>query len=78
MGRMASPQKLTGLRPQAYEHPSDTTALNALTSVKGFDTLIRKLNSWSFDRLLRVQLTGSFLRVTPDSFSDLHELRVDP
>lgn len=73
---MASPQKLTGLRPQAYEHPSDTAALNALTSVKGFDTLIRKLNSWSFDRLLRVQLTGSFLRVTPDSFSDLHELLV--
>jgi Zn-dependent protease with chaperone function len=73
---MASVQKLTGLRPQAYEHPSDTAALNALTSVKGLDLLVRKLNSWSFDRLLRVQLTGSFLKVTADSFPDLNELLV--
>src|SRR5215467_9492405 len=73
---MASVQRLTGLWPKAYEHPSDTAALNALNSVKGLDTIVRKLNSWSFDRLLRVQLTGSFLKVTPDSFSDLHELLV--
>lgn len=73
---MASVQKLTGLRPQAYEHPSDTAALNALTSVKGLDLLVRKLNSWSFDRMLRVQLTGSFLKVTADSFSDLNDLLV--
>jgi Zn-dependent protease with chaperone function len=73
---LASVQKLTGLRPQAYEHPSDAAALNALTSVKGFDMVVKKLNAWSFDRLLRVQLTGSFLQVTPDSLPDLHELLV--
>jgi len=73
---MASPKKLSGLRPQAYEHPSDKAALDALTQVKGFDMVVRKLNAWSFDRLLRVQLTGSFLKVTPDSFADLHDLLV--
>lgn len=66
--------KLTGLNPQAYEHPSDTTALTALSHTAGLDMLIRKLNGWGFERLLRVQLTGSYLRVTADSFSDLHGL----
>lgn len=68
-----TPRKLTGLRPQAYEHPGDRRALDALTNTAGLDTLIRKLNAWGFERLLRVQLTGSYLRVTPDSFADLHE-----
>jgi Zn-dependent protease with chaperone function len=68
-----APQKLTGLRPQAYEHPSDTATLNALTHTAGLDTLIRKLNSWGFERIVRVQLTGSYLRATPDTLSDLYE-----
>jgi Zn-dependent protease with chaperone function len=69
-----TPKKLTGLRPQAYEHPSDAMALNALTHTAGLDTLVRKLNEWGFERLLRVQLTGSYLRATADSFPDLHDL----
>lgn len=68
-----TPQVLAGLRPQAYEHPSDAHALDLLTKTTGLDTLVKKLNSWGFERLLRVQLTGSYLRVTPDSFPDLHQ-----
>jgi Zn-dependent protease with chaperone function len=60
------------LPPQLYEHPSDTSTLDALQHTAGLETLVRKLNSWGFERLLRVQLTGSYLRATPDSFPDLH------
>lgn len=69
-GRLA----LTGLRPQAYEHPSDRQALDALQNTGGLETLVRKCNEWGFERLLRVQLTGSNLLVTADSFPRLHEL----
>jgi Zn-dependent protease with chaperone function len=69
-----TPQKLAGLRPQTYEHPSDTTALDALTHNAGLETIIRKLNGWGYERLLRVQLTGSYLRASPDAFSDVHAL----
>ena len=69
-----TPHKLTGLRPQTYEHPSDTSALDALNRSAGFETVIRKLNGWGFERLLRVQLTGSYLRASPDTFSDIYEL----
>ena len=65
---------LTGLRPQAYEHPSDRQALDALQKTKGLETVVRKCNEWGFERLLRVQLTGSNIRVTGDSFPEIHAL----
>jgi Zn-dependent protease with chaperone function len=64
---------LTGLRPQAYEHPWDKKALDALQSSKSFAALVAKLNEWGFERILRVQLTGSNLRVTADNFPEIHE-----
>ena len=65
-------QKLTGLRPQVYEHPSDATALNALQGTPGVETLVRKCNEYGLERLLRIQFTGSNLRVTADNLPDLH------
>ena len=47
-------RKLTGLRPQTYEHPLDAQALNALQKTSGLDTVVRKCNEWGFERLLRV------------------------
>lgn len=38
----------------------------------GLDVLVRKLNGWGFEPLLRTQLTGSYLRATADSFGELH------
>src|SRR5579875_294394 len=67
-------QRLKGLRPQAYEHPRDRMALDALSKTAGFDRLVSRLNEWSFDRLLRVQLTGSYLRATADSFPKVYKL----
>jgi Zn-dependent protease with chaperone function len=68
------PIALHGLSPQEYEHPDDSAALNALQHTAGLDMLLRKINSWGMDRLLRIQLTGSFLRVTSDSIPQLYGL----
>src|SRR5690348_3773886 len=38
------------LPPQAYEHPSDTSTLDALQHTAGLETLVRKLNAWGFER----------------------------
>src|SRR5215217_431210 len=71
-GRMDR-KRLIGLRPQVYEHPWDKKALDALQSSKSFAALVAKLNEWGFERILRVQLTGSNLRVTPDNFPEIYE-----
>lgn len=66
--------QLTGLKPQSYEHPLDKKALDALQNTGGLETLVRKVNEWGFERMLRVQLTGSHLKVGADSFPELHEV----
>ncbi len=66
-------RKLSGLRAQAFEHPLDSRALNALKNTAGFDKLLAKVNEWGLERILRVQLTGSYLRVTADNFPEVHE-----
>ena len=64
--------RLRGLRPQSYEHPSDSATLDALQKQSGLEALIRKFNEFGIDRLLRVQLMGSYLRASEDCFPDLY------
>ena len=72
--RTESRRELAGLKPQAYEHPDDRQALDILQSTGGLEMVVRKCNEWGFERLLRVQLTGSNIKVTADSFPELHRL----
>jgi Zn-dependent protease with chaperone function len=67
-------RRLTGLRPQTYEHPLDAQALNLLQNTTGLDLVVRKLSEWGFERVLRVQLTGSHLRVNADNFPDVYDM----
>jgi Zn-dependent protease with chaperone function len=64
--------RLRGLRPQSYEHPSDRKTLDALQTQSGLEGLIRKFNEFGVDRLLRVQLMGSYLRASEDCFPELY------
>ena len=73
-GAVALRRDLAGLKPQAYEHRDDREALDVLQSTNGLETVVRKCNEWGFERLLRVQLTGSNIRVTADNFPDVHAL----
>lgn len=66
-------KKLTYLKTTDYEHPWDTAARNALEDVPGFTAAITKLNEIGMDRLLRIQYTGSSLRVNKQNLPDLHE-----
>jgi len=63
--------RLKGLRPQSYEHPSDRKTLDALHRQSGLERLIRTCNEFGLDRLLRVQLMGSYLRASEDCFPHL-------
>lgn len=68
---------LLGLRPQTYEHALDRQALDALEKTGGLKTLVGKVNEWGLERMLRVQLTGSHLRVGADTDPELHGLMVE-
>lgn len=63
---------LRGLRPEDYEHPLDKQALNALEGTPGFERLMRKFHEYGLEKMLRVQYTGSNIKVTRDNLPDLY------
>jgi Zn-dependent protease with chaperone function len=65
---------LQGLQPEEYEHPLDRQALNALEGTPGLETLIRKINQYGIEAILRIQYTGSNIKVTSRMFPDIYEM----
>lgn len=68
---------LTGLSSDVYEHPFDRTALASLEKMPGVSLLLRKINEYGIDRLLRLQCLGSEIRVTPRNFPKLNQSFVE-
>ena len=64
---------LTGLSSTAYEHPFDKKALASLQSMPGISPLLKKVNEYGIDRLLRLQSIASEIRVTPRNFPQLYQ-----
>ena len=68
---------LTGLISETYEHPFDRKALASLQKMPGASPLLKKINEYGLDRLLRLQRIGSQIKVTPRNFPRLHEAMVE-
>ncbi len=64
---------LSGLNSQTYEHPFDRKALASLQNMPGISPLLKKVNEYGIDRLLRLQTIGSQIKVTSRNFPQLHQ-----
>ena len=64
---------LTGLSSTAYEHPFDRKALASLQNMPGLSPLLKKVNEYGIDRLLRLHSIASEIRVTPRNFPQLYQ-----
>lgn len=71
---ISHPVVLNGLRPEEYEHPLDRKALNALEGTPGLETLIRKINQYGIEKIVKVRYTGSNIKVTSEVFPEVHEI----
>lgn len=65
---------LKGISSRSWEHPADRGALVALRRLQGFDTVIRKLSGFLNERMVKMQLLGSCVRVTERQFPQVHRL----
>lgn len=65
---------LPDISSRAWEHPADRGALVALRQLHGFDTVLRKLSGFFNERMLRVQLLGSAVRVNQRQFPKVFAL----
>lgn len=65
------------LSSRAYEHPADRGALVALRSLRGFDTVLRKMSGLFNERSLRLHFLSGSVRVGEQQFRDVHQDVVD-
>ena len=63
---------LTNLDPREYEHPLDKKALNSLEKTRGLEKLIRKFYDLGIEKILKIQYTGSNIKVTANNFPELY------
>ena len=68
---------LTGLSSATYEHPFDRKALASLQNMPGVSLLLKKINEYGIDRLLRLQSLGSEIRISSGNFPQLHQTFVE-
>lgn len=67
-------KKLHMLNPREYEHPLDKKALDTLKDTPGLEKLTKEFYKHGLERVLRVQYTGSYLKVTDSHFPKVKEI----
>lgn len=65
-------KKLSMINPKDYEHPFDIETREMLENTAGLDMLIRQVNKIGIERILKIQYTGSNLRVNKTNFPTLY------
>ena len=75
---MADPRRrFPGISSEAFEHPTDRSALQALRAAPGIDWVFRKFNEFGGDRAARMYCMSDNVRVGPKQFRQLHEILVE-
>jgi Zn-dependent protease with chaperone function len=67
-------KKLYQLQSREYEHKFDRKALETLEGTPGLEKFARKYNKHAIERVLRLQFTGSALKVNKNNFPDIYAL----
>lgn len=65
---------LPGISTRAWEHPADRGALVALRKLRGFDLVLRRISAFMDERVVRMNLLASAVKVTPRQFTRVHTL----
>ncbi|MEU3170073.1 M48 family metallopeptidase [Streptosporangium sp. NPDC006930] len=69
--------QLPGISSRAYEHPADRSALVALRSLSGFDTVLKQMSGLVSERRLRLIYLASAVRTSDTQFRSLHDMGRD-
>lgn len=65
---------LSSISTRAWEHPADRGALVALRKLRGFDMVLRQISAFMDERVVRMNLLASAVKVTPRQFTRVHAL----
>jgi Zn-dependent protease with chaperone function len=66
--------RFPGISSRAYEHPADRSALVALRSLTGFDSILKRLAGMFSERAIRLMFLGGSVRAGETQFRNLHDM----
>jgi Zn-dependent protease with chaperone function len=66
--------RFPGISSRAYEHPADRSALVALRSLSGFDTVLRRLAGLFSERAIRLMFLGGTVRAGENQYRHIHDM----
>jgi Zn-dependent protease with chaperone function len=66
--------RFPGISSRAYEHPADRSALVALRSLSGFDTVLKRLAGLFSERAIRLMFLGGSVRAGENQFRNIHDM----
>lgn len=69
-----NPHKLFNLSPSDFTHPKEAQSLSKLKNTKGLERVVKKFYDQGIENVIKLQYTGSSLKLTPQSFPDLFSL----
>ncbi|MGO8670383.1 MAG: M48 family metallopeptidase [Capsulimonadaceae bacterium] len=67
-------RRFPGLSSEAFEHPTDRSALQALRAAPGLDWAFRKFNEFTNDRAAKLYCLSDTVCVSPRQFPTLHAM----
>ena len=71
-GKFVDKKVIPGLSYEEYQHSFDKKALEALQRTPGLETVVRKFNQYGLEKILKVNYTGSYIKVDKDNFPEVH------
>ena len=69
-----NPIKLYGITASDFQHPKEASSMSTLKNTRGLENVVKKFYDMGVENIIKLQYTGSSLKLSPNSFPDLHRL----
>ncbi|MGK0314811.1 MAG: Zn-dependent protease with chaperone function [Saprospiraceae bacterium] len=69
-----NPHNLFNIMPSDFQHPKEAESLRILKKTTGLERVVKKFYDMGIENIIKLQYTGSSLKLSPKSFPDLFSL----
>ncbi len=67
-------QRLYNVDITDFQHPKEAKSMKTLKNTNGMEKVVKKFYDLGIENIIKLQITGSSLKLTPSSFPELYEI----
>ena len=71
-----NPHNLYNINISDFQHPKEEKSMKALKETKGLENVVKKFYDLGVENIIKLQYTGSSIKLSPKSFPELFQLTV--